>query len=100
MQASIQAGQTNGVVQQGRHRNAHRLDLREHVAVIGKPTAIKLLGGQLPPFRIRISDTHQIRIFEQAQHPGVMPAHVADANHTHLHRHHWIGHRQVKGGLG
>ena len=93
MQTRIQAGQANGVVQQRGHGNTNRFHLGKHVAVVREPTAIELLSGQLPAVGIGVSHPHQLSVFEKTQHTGMVPTHVADTDHTNLHRHHGIGHR-------
>ena len=93
MHTRLQAGQTHPVVQQGRHGDAHRLHLAQHVAVVGKPAAAELLGRQSAADLVGVGHAHQLGILEQAQHPGVVPAHVADADDTHTHRVHGSGPR-------
>ena len=97
MEACLEARQTNGMVQERGHSDTDRLHLRQHVAVIPEPAAIELLSGELAAVGIRVSNTHELCILEQAQHAGMVPTHIADADHTHLHRHHRFGHRQACG---
>ena len=88
MHARLQAGHADPVVQQGRHGNANRFHLLQQVGVGRKPAATELLNGQLAALRIGIGHTDQFGIPQQAQHPGVVPAHVADtddANADGLH---------------
>ena len=80
MQARLQAGHADAVVQQGRHGDANSLHLLQQVGVGGKPAAIKLFDGQLAALGIGVGDTNQLGIAQQAEHPGVVPTHVADTN--------------------
>ena len=93
VQSRFKAGQTHRVMQERRHRDAHRLHLAEHVAVVSEPAASELFGGQGTALRIRVCDTDQLRVLEKAEHTGVMPAHVANPDHTDLHRNHGVGHQ-------
>ena len=86
MHPCFEAGQTDPVVQQGGHSDAHRIHLGQHFSIVRKPTAAKLLGGQLAAGPIRIGHTHQLGVLDQAENPGMVPAHVADADDTHAHR--------------
>ena len=96
MQTGFQAGQADWMVQQGRHGNANGLHLAEHRAVVSEPTAAELLHRQGTAIAIGISHTHKISIFQEAQHPGVMPAHVSNADDPDLDRTHGVGrHRQA-----
>ena len=81
------------MVEQGRHSDTNRLDLRQHVAIIRKPAAIKLVLSQRSTLSIRIGNANQIRIFQKTEHTGVMPTHVADSDHSDLYRNHRVGHR-------
>ena len=88
MHARLEAGHADAVVQQCRHGNADRLHLLQQVGVGRKPAATELLNGQLAALRIGIGHTNQFGIAQQAQHPGVVPTHVADtddANADGLH---------------
>ena len=82
--ARTQAGQTDGMVQQRRNRDADGLHLRKHGVVVGEPAAAELLGSELAALSIRIRDSNQIGISQKTEHPSVMPTHVADADHPDL----------------
>ena len=100
MQAGLQTCEANGMVQKCWHSNAHRLYFLEHAAVVREPAATELLDRQAAPIRIGISHTHQIRILQQAENSGVMPAHVADTNHPNLDRTHGVGRHRRAGVVG
>ena len=82
------------MVKQGRHSDTNRFDLRQHVAIIREPTAIKLIFSERSTLRIRIRNAHQIRVFQETEHTGVMPTHVADSDYSDLYRNHRVGHRR------
>jgi hypothetical protein len=50
------------MVEKGRHSDTNRFDLGQHVAVIRKPTAIKLVLCKRSTVGIRIGDANEIRI--------------------------------------
>ena len=58
----LETGQTNRVMQQRRHCNTDRFNLRQHLAVIRKPTATELFGGHAAAFRIWISNANEISV--------------------------------------
>ena len=99
MKTGFEAGHPHGVMQQRGNSNADRLHLSEHGAVVREPTAAELFGGQATPVGVGVRHTNQLCIAEQTQHPGVVPSHVADADHPHLHRIHGGGGHQPKSWL-
>ena len=96
MQTRLQASQANWMVQQGRHGNANRFHLAEHRAVVSEPTAAELLHCHGTAIAIGIRHTDKFGVLEQTQHPGVVPAHVSNADDPDLDRTHGVGrHRQT-----
>ena len=96
MQPRLEAGQTNGVMQQGGHGNADRFHLAEHRAVVSEPAAAELLHRHGTAIAIGISHTDKFGVLEQTQHPGVVPTHVSNADDPDLDRTHGVGrHRQT-----
>ena len=96
MLSRLQTGEAHGMVQQGRHRNADGLHLLEHGPVIGEPTAAELLNRQLAAIGIRIGHPDEVGVAQQAEHPRMVPTHVADPDHTDLDGHHGVGgHRRA-----
>ena len=91
VQPSLEGSQSHLVVQQGGHRNADGLHLPQQVAVIRVPLAVEFLNRQLAAILIGIGHPHQLRIPQQAEHPGMVPAHVADADDPDTHRVHGQG---------
>ena len=88
------------MVQQRGDRDADGLHLREHGVVVGEPAAAELLSGELAALSIRIRDAHQIGIPQKAEHPRVVPAHVADADHPDLDWDHGVGRHQRRRSIG
>ena len=98
MGTSFETGQPHRMVQKCGDCDADRLDLRNHVAIVGEPSTAELLGRQPTPFLIRIGDTDEVGVTQQAEHPGVVPSHVADADDPHLDRMHGGGSHRLTGG--
>jgi hypothetical protein len=88
MGTGFQSRHANAVVEQGGHCDADRLHLRQQVVIVGEPATAELLDGQAPPLLIGIGHADQLGITQQAEHAGVVPAHVADADHPDAHRVH------------
>ena len=84
------------MVQQSGNGDADGLHLRQQSVVIRKPLATELFLGQLTAIGVWIGHADQLSILEKAQHPRVVPTHVADADHPHLH---WLhgggGHQRM-----
>ena len=97
MNARLEASQSHRMVQQGRNGDADGLNLRQQGRVIREPLATELFFGQLTAIGIGIGHTDQLSILEKAQHPRVVPTHVADADHPHLHWMHGGGGHQRMG---
>ena len=62
--------------------NANRLHPVEQLLVIVNCLAAKLVGRHGQPLGIRVRHRHQLRILQQAQDPGMVPAHVTNPNHA------------------
>ena len=58
----LETGQTNRVMQQRRHCNTNRFNLRQHLEVIREPAATELFGGHAAAFRIWISNANEISV--------------------------------------
>jgi hypothetical protein len=79
------------VVQERRHRDANRLDFLQQLGVIPKPAAAKLLDRKLTAMGVWVSNPDKLRILEQAEHPGVVPAHVSDSDDPNADWLHGVG---------
>ena len=89
--ARVKAGHADAVVQERRHRDANRFDFLQQLGVIPKPAAAKLLDRKLTAMGVWISNPDKLRILEQAEHPGVVPAHVSDSDDPNADWLHGVG---------
>ena len=87
----VKAGHADPVMQQRRHRDAHRFHFFKEIGVVAEPAATKLLNRQLAAIGVRVRDANQLGIFEQAEHPGVVPAHISNSDHSNADWLHGVG---------
>jgi hypothetical protein len=84
MNAALDTGQRNPMMQMGRRRNGDRIDatLDERLDV-GDRGATERIGHEARLLVIRIGNADETNARKIVQHASVVAAHDADANHPH-----------------
>lgn len=63
MYPSRKTGESNRVMQQGWHGNAHSIDEGQQIAIVVKKANAIAIGNALPPIHAGIGDTDELDIF-------------------------------------